>query len=124
MARKRGRIFKYGIQGVLTTALAKIDASKEAWAERTKAGFQTFWADWMSYILPGLTSTVAALPPKTTNIRLNVINRVVPVATYIHRAAAAYKRRMMVAPPAVAPVAPPTPPATAPARLVVPHIPA
>jgi hypothetical protein len=124
MARKRGRIFKYGIQGVLTTALAKIDASKEAWAERTKAGFQTYWSDWMSFILPGLTRTVAALPPKTASVRLNVINRVVPVATYIHRMATAYKRRLMVAPPAVAPVTPPTPPATAPVTPTVPPIPA
>ena len=77
---------------VLAKVERKIPAAAEVWSESTLEGFRDGWADWYSgYALPVLVRVVPNLPPKTGNIRENVLRRVVPVATAISEASKRYR---------------------------------
>ncbi len=109
---KKGKLFKKGVAYVVEKAVSKVQASRDIWAEATAEGFRVNWNAWMSFVEPQLRATVARLPPKTTDIRTNVANRVVPVASLISRASQAYRAQRVigVAVPAVpAPVPAPVP---------------
>ncbi len=97
MARK-GRLFKKGVAYVVERAVRKIERSQDEWAQNTMEGFRTAWSDWMNYVAPALANTVARLPRKTNDPRLNVINRVIPVAMLMSNASQSYRRMRMTTP--------------------------
>jgi len=113
MARRR-KLFDKGISTIVEEAVRKIQNSGDIWVTNTSQGFRTSWALWMSQLEPQLRSTVQRLPPMVKgDIRANVINRVVPVATIISSTAQRY-RSMKVAgiTPGPTPPAPPRVPPT------------
>jgi len=77
---------------VLAKVERKIPATAEVWAENTLEGFRTDWGEWYNgFALPVLVRVVPNLPPKTGNIRENVLRRCVPVATGISEASKRYR---------------------------------
>jgi len=102
----KGKLFKKGVSAIVEQAVRKIEASKDTWAENTINGFRQDWAEWISLLEPGLRTVVSRLPAKTTDIRANVMNRVVPVAGYISGMSKTYKARKITA---YTPVPPPAP---------------
>jgi hypothetical protein len=105
---KKGKLFKKGVSYIIERAVRKIDQAKDEWANATIEGFRTDWNVWLSqYIEPSLRSLVARLPPKTADIRTNVLNRVVPVATLISSQSKRYKlAKITMALPVPAPAVP------------------
>jgi len=107
---KRGRLFDKGIGNIVEEAVRKIQASGDIWVTNTSQGFRTGWALWMSQLEPQLRSTIQRLPPLVKgDIRANVVNRVVPVATLISVTAQRYRSMKVAGLTTGAP--PPTPPA-------------
>jgi hypothetical protein len=111
---KRGRLFKKGIAHVVDRAIKRIQEAQDDWAQYTIEGFRTSWSEWISYVAPGLANVVTRLPSKTADIRTNIINRVTPVALYMHGMSLSY-RRMKAMTAAATPTMVPAP-ATATAR--------
>jgi len=107
----KGKLFKKGVAYVVEKAVSKVQASRDIWAEATAEGFRVNWNAWMSFVEPQLRATVARLPPKTKDIKVNVINRVVPVSSLISSASKAYRVQqvMGIAVPAVPTVPTPAP---------------
>lgn len=95
MPKRRGRLFKLGVEGIVARIPDRINASAPIWASSTIAGFQNYWVDWMRTVAPELAATVRGLPPKTGNIRQNVIRRVIPVAETISRSSRTYRERLI-----------------------------
>jgi hypothetical protein len=95
MARRRGKLFKQGVQKIVSKIPDKLRATADTWVANTSEGFQTYWVEWINTVLPELSTTMRGLPPKTGNIRQNIIRRSVPVAETISRASRAYRERLM-----------------------------
>jgi hypothetical protein len=114
MAKRIGKLFKKGVGYIVELAVRKVEVSKDVWASATQEGFRTDWTAWMTQVEPQLRSVVATLPPKTTDIRVNVVNRVVPVAMTISRMSATYRASKVagVRAPAPPPTTPPSIPRT------------
>lgn len=89
---KKGRLLKKGVAHVVERAVRRVEKSTDEWAQYTVEGFRTSWAEWISYVTPGLANIVARLPRKTADIRTNVINRVTPVAIYMSGMGQSYRR--------------------------------
>jgi hypothetical protein len=88
----KGKLFKKGVAYIIDRAVRKIDAAKEEWARATIDGFRTDWNVWMSqHFEPNVRAVVMRLPEKSADIRVNVVNRVVPVATIISEQAKRYR---------------------------------
>jgi hypothetical protein len=111
MAKRIGKLFKKGVGYIVELAVTKVEAVKDVWARETGNGFRTDWTAWMTMVEPELRSVVATLPPRSTDIRANVVNRVIPVAMTISRISATYRaskvsgiRAPAPAPPVPAPV--------------------
>jgi hypothetical protein len=103
---KRGKLFKKGASYIVERSVGKIEASKDLWASATIEGFRTDWSVWMTqFVEPQLRGVVSRLPPKTADVRANVVNRVVPVAETIKSAAQRY-RLMKVSGVVAVPAAP------------------
>jgi hypothetical protein len=113
MARK-GRLFKKGVTYIVERAIKRVEKSADEWTQSTIEGFRTAWAEWMSYVAPGLANVVSHLPRKTADIRTNIVNRVTPVAIYISGMSQSYRRMKAMTTAAVPAVVPAT--ATAVAR--------
>jgi hypothetical protein len=89
---KRGKLFKKGTSYIVERSVGKIEASKDLWASATIEGFRTDWSVWMTqFVEPQLRGVVSRLPPKTADVRANVVNRVVPVAEAIRGSAQRYR---------------------------------
>jgi len=100
----KGKLFKKGVSGIVEEAVRKIEASRDTWADATINGFRQSWAEWMSLVEPGLRTIVTRLPAKTTDIKTNIMNRVVPVAGYISGMSKNYRaKKIAESMPAVAP---------------------
>jgi hypothetical protein len=95
MARRRGKLFKQGVQKIVSKIPNKLKAAADTWVANTSEGFQTYWVEWMNTVLPELSTTIRGLPPRTTSVRQNVVRRVVPVAETISRASRTYRERLM-----------------------------
>jgi hypothetical protein len=103
---KRGKLFKKGASYIVERSVGKIEASKDLWASATIEGFRTDWSVWMTqFVEPQLRGVVGRLPPKTADVRANVVNRVVPVAEAIRGSAQRY-RLMKISGAVAVPAAP------------------
>lgn len=88
----------------ISKAEASISGKGQYWEQQTLQGFREKWNEWyQTFVFPQLVRIVPTLPPKTDNIRTNVMNRVVPVAEAISRVSAQYRlrraREALIAPP-------------------------
>lgn len=89
---KRGKLFKKGASYIVEKSVNKIEASKDLWASATIEGFRTDWMVWMTqFVEPQLRGLISRLPPKTDDVRANIVNRVIPVAEIIRRSAQRYR---------------------------------
>lgn len=89
----------------LERARDSIEGAKERWASSTMEGFMRKWNEWYAnFVVPELIRI--RLPPKSSNIRDNVVNRVVPVAEAVSRASARYRMQRQTEVVPLAPVAP------------------
>jgi len=96
MAKRIGKLFKKGVGYIVELSVKKVEASKDVWANATAEGFRTDWSAWMSQVEKQLRTLIATLPSRTDDIRINVINRVIPVAMTISRVSASYRASKIV----------------------------
>lgn len=91
---------------VLEKVRSRVEQAKEDWANNTVSGFMSNWSAWYSnFVVPALMRV--RLPPKTGDIKQNVVNRVTPVAQAISKASEAYRRQKLTELAPVMPVSAP-----------------
>ena len=89
----RSKLFnpRIGVTGVVERALRKIEGSADEWVKSTSQGFRENWAVYIDMVARSLAPVVANLPPKTGDVRANILNRALPVAQKISETARQYR---------------------------------
>jgi len=89
----RSKLFnpRIGVTGVVERALRKIEGSADEWVRSTAQGFRENWAVYIDMVARSLAPVVANLPPKTGDVRANILNRALPVAQKISETARQYR---------------------------------